>query len=68
MWAKSEYGSTTALTPGANPARRAGPVSAQLLGLGPTRSLLRLPAVTALTPDEIESGLAPAIQATLDPN
>ncbi|KUN55586.1 TetR family transcriptional regulator [Streptomyces canus] len=49
-------------------ARRAGLVSAQLLGLGLTRYLLRLPAVTTLTPDEIESGLAPAIQATLDPN
>ncbi|MFE7762484.1 TetR family transcriptional regulator [Streptomyces sp. NPDC057438] len=49
-------------------ARRAGLVSAQLLGLGLTRYLLRLPAVTALTPDEIETGLAPAIQALLSPN
>lgn len=49
-------------------ARRAGLVSAQLLGLALTRYLLRLPAVTTLTPDEIESGLAPAIQATLDPH
>ncbi|MFD3581255.1 TetR family transcriptional regulator [Streptomyces sp. NPDC058683] len=47
--------------------RRAGLVSAQLLGLGLTRYLLRLPAVTALTADEIEDGLAPAIQAVLDP-
>ncbi|MFJ3307024.1 TetR family transcriptional regulator [Streptomyces sp. NPDC086549] len=47
--------------------RRAGLVSAQLLGLGLTRYLLRLPAVTALTPDEIEDGLAPAIQAALRP-
>ena len=31
-------------------ARRAGLVSAQLLGLGLTRYLLRLPAVTALSP------------------
>ncbi|MFF1724800.1 TetR/AcrR family transcriptional regulator [Streptomyces sviceus] len=49
-------------------ARRAGLVSAQLLGLGLSRYLLRLPAVTTLTPDEIEAGLAPAIQAILDPN
>lgn len=48
-------------------AHRAGLVSAQLLGLGLTRYLLRLPAVTALTPDGIESGLAPAIQAVLGP-
>ncbi|MFF4806096.1 TetR family transcriptional regulator [Streptomyces sp. NPDC001351] len=48
-------------------AQRAGLVSAQLLGLGLTRYLLRLPAVTTLTPDEIERGLAPAIQAVLDP-
>ncbi|MDX2550439.1 TetR/AcrR family transcriptional regulator [Streptomyces stelliscabiei] len=49
-------------------AHRAGLVSAQLLGLGLTRYLLRLPAVTALTPDEIEAGLAPAIQAVLAPS
>ncbi|WP_133916234.1 TetR/AcrR family transcriptional regulator [Streptomyces sp. NBC_00582] len=49
-------------------ARRAGLVSAQLLGLGLTRYLLRLPAVTTLTPDEIEAGLAPAIHAVLHPN
>ena len=48
-------------------ARRAGLVSAQLLGLGLTRYLLRLPALTALTPDEIEEALAPAIRATLTP-
>ncbi|QWB21098.1 MULTISPECIES: TetR family transcriptional regulator [Streptomyces] len=48
-------------------AHRAGLVSAQLLGLGLTRYLLRLPAVTALTRQEIESGLAPAIQSVLDP-
>ncbi|MFJ1730035.1 TetR family transcriptional regulator [Streptomyces sp. NPDC088254] len=48
-------------------AQRAGLVSAQLLGLGLTRYLLRLPAVTTLTPDDIERGLAPAIQAVLDP-
>ena len=46
--------------------RRAGLVSAQLLGLGLTRYLLRLPAVTALTPDEIEDALTPAIRATLE--
>jgi AcrR family transcriptional regulator len=48
-------------------ARRAGLVSAQLLGLALTRYLLRLPAVTALTPDQIETSLAPAIAATLEP-
>ena len=47
-------------------ARRAGLVSAQLLGLGLTRYLLGLPAVTALTPDEIEDALTPAIRATLE--
>jgi len=46
--------------------RRAGLVSAQLLGLGLTRYLLRLPAVTALTRDEIEHALTPAIRATLE--
>lgn len=45
--------------------RRAGMVSAQLLGLGLSRYLLRLPAVATLTPDEIEDTLAPAIRATL---
>ncbi|MDX3247060.1 TetR family transcriptional regulator [Streptomyces sp. ME18-1-4] len=45
--------------------RRAGLVSAQLLGLGLTRYLLRLPAVTSLTRGEIEDGLAPAIEALL---
>ncbi|MET8948601.1 TetR family transcriptional regulator [Streptomyces sp. NPDC004542] len=48
-------------------ARRAGLVSAQLLGLGLTRYLLRLPAVTGLTVDEIEDGLAPAVEAVIDP-
>jgi len=48
-------------------ARRAGLVSAQLLGLALTRYLLRLPAVAALTPDQIETALAPAIAATLSP-
>jgi AcrR family transcriptional regulator len=46
--------------------RRAGVVAAQLLGLGLTRYLLRLPAVTALTRAEIEETLTPAIGATLD--
>ena len=46
--------------------RRAGLVAAQLLGLGLTRYLLRLPAVTALSRDEIEHALTPAIRATLD--
>jgi AcrR family transcriptional regulator len=46
--------------------RRAGLVSAQLLGLGLTRYLLCLPAVTALTREEIEDGLAPAVTALLE--
>ncbi|MCJ1678920.1 TetR family transcriptional regulator [Streptomyces sp. APSN-46.1] len=46
-------------------ARAAGLVAAQLLGLALTRYLLRLPAVTALTPDELVAGLAPAVAATL---
>jgi AcrR family transcriptional regulator len=48
-------------------ARRAGLVSAQLLGLGLTRYLLQLPAVSALSPDEIEHAMTPAIRATLEP-
>ena len=47
-------------------ARRAGLVSAQLLGLALTRYLLRMPAVTALTADEVEEVLTPAIRATLE--
>ncbi len=45
--------------------RTAGLVAAQLLGLGLTRYLLRLPAVTALSPEEVELVLTPAIRATL---
>jgi hypothetical protein len=48
-------------------AGRAALVSAQLLGLALTRYLLRLPAVVALIPDQIERSLAPAIAATLNP-
>jgi AcrR family transcriptional regulator len=48
-------------------AKRAGLVSAQLLGLGLTRYLLRLPAVTMLSPQEIEDALTPAIAAILEP-
>src|SRR6476619_5491930 len=46
--------------------RRAGMMSAQLLGLGLTRYLLRLPAVTALNREEVEDALTPAIRATLE--
>jgi AcrR family transcriptional regulator len=46
-------------------ARRAGLISAQLLGLGLARYLLKLPAVTALSPAEIEDAFAPAIRSTL---
>ena len=47
------------------PAHRAALVSAQLLGLALTRYLLRLPPVAALTPQEVEDALGPAIRATL---
>ncbi|MGW6689412.1 TetR/AcrR family transcriptional regulator [Streptomyces sp. NPDC054961] len=53
-----------ALGPG-RAARAAGPVVAQLLGLALTRYLLKLPAVTALTPDAVVAGLTPALAATL---
>jgi Tetracyclin repressor-like, C-terminal domain len=46
--------------------RQAGIIASQMLGLGLTRYLLRLPAVTALTPSEIEDALGPAITATLE--
>ena len=46
--------------------RRAGLVAAQLLGLALTRYLLRIPAVTALSRDEVEDALTPAIRATLE--
>jgi AcrR family transcriptional regulator len=45
--------------------RRAGLVSAQLLGLALTRYLLRVPGVTALTPDEVAELYAPALAAVL---
>jgi AcrR family transcriptional regulator len=48
-------------------ARRAGLISAQLLGLALTRYLIRLPAVTALTPEEIQRALVPAVRAVLAP-
>ncbi|MFB7183067.1 TetR family transcriptional regulator [Streptomyces sp. NPDC056257] len=48
-------------------ARTAGLVATQLLGLALTRYLLRLPAVTSLTPDELVAGLSPALSATLNP-
>jgi AcrR family transcriptional regulator len=46
--------------------RRAGLVAAQLLGLALTRYLLRLPAVTALSAEDVEHALTPAIRATLE--
>ncbi|MFG2293664.1 TetR family transcriptional regulator [Streptomyces sp. NPDC048603] len=49
----------------ARAARTAGLVAAQLLGLAVTRYLLRLPAVTALAPEDLVAGLAPALAATL---
>lgn len=50
---------------GAVDARRAGLVSAQLLGLALTRYLLRAPAMAALTPDEVVELYAPALAAVL---
>ena len=46
--------------------RRAGLVAAQLLGLALTRYLLRLPAVAALSREDVEHALTPAIRATLE--
>ncbi|MEV0414595.1 TetR family transcriptional regulator [Streptomyces sp. NPDC050448] len=57
-----------ALAAAVGPARAAqagGLMAAQLLGLGLTRYLLRLPAVTSLTPDAVVAGLTPALAATL---
>ncbi|WP_221890623.1 MULTISPECIES: TetR family transcriptional regulator [Streptomyces] len=46
-------------------ARAAGLVAAQLLGLGLSRYLLRLPGVADLSPSEVVAGLTPALAATL---
>ncbi|MGW4898119.1 TetR/AcrR family transcriptional regulator [Kitasatospora sp. NPDC004240] len=46
-------------------ARSGGLIASQLLGLALTRYLLQLPAVTALTPEQIADVLTPAIRATL---
>ncbi|WP_443055472.1 TetR/AcrR family transcriptional regulator [Streptomyces sp. NBC_00704] len=46
---------------------RMGLVSSQLLGLALTRYLLRIPAVTQLTPEEIVTAYAPAVQSILAP-
>ncbi len=46
--------------------RRAGLVAAQMLGLALTRYLLRLPAVAALSREDVEHALTPAIRATLE--
>ncbi|MFG2880295.1 TetR family transcriptional regulator [Streptomyces sp. NPDC048337] len=46
-------------------ARAAGLVAAQLLGLALTRYLLRLPAVTSLTPEAVVEGLGPGVGAVL---
>src|SRR6476660_8438012 len=47
-------------------ARQAGLVAAQRLGLGLTRYLLRLPAITDLSREQVEDALTPAIRATLE--
>jgi AcrR family transcriptional regulator len=57
-----------ALPPGADPVPRVALLSAQLLGLALTRYLLRIPAVTALTPDQVEQLYAPALAAVLAPD
>ncbi|MFE0731996.1 TetR/AcrR family transcriptional regulator [Streptomyces antibioticus] len=44
-----------------------GLVSSQLLGLALTRYLLRIPAVTHLTPEEIVAAYAPAVRSILTP-
>jgi len=46
-------------------ARKAGLLAAQLLGLALTRYLLRLPTITALSPDDIENAYTPAVAALL---
>lgn len=48
-------------------ARVGGLLASQLLGLAVTRYLLRLPAVTTLTPAQIVENLTPAVRATLSP-
>ena len=48
-------------------ARRAGLVASQLLGLALTRCLIRLPAATRLTPDQIVEDLSPALRVLLSP-
>ncbi|GAA0272622.1 TetR family transcriptional regulator [Streptomyces polychromogenes] len=55
-----------ALGPG-RAASAAGLVASQLLGLALTRYLLKLPAVTALSPEAVVHGLAPALAAVLSP-
>ena len=40
-------------------------LTTQLLGLALTRYLIRLPAVTALTPDQLVDALLPAVEATV---
>lgn len=57
-----------ALPPGSDPVPRVALLSAQLLGLALARYLLRIPAVTALTPDRIEELYAPAVAAVLAPD
>lgn len=57
-----------ALPPGADPVPRVALLSAQLLGLALTRYLLRIPAVTALTPRQVEELYAPAVAAVLAPD
>jgi AcrR family transcriptional regulator len=47
-------------------ARMGAVISAQLIGLGVSRYLIRLPAIAALTPDQVIARFVPAIRATLE--
>jgi AcrR family transcriptional regulator len=53
------------VAPEAEAARRAGLICSQLLGIALTRYLLRLPDMTARTPDGLIADLAPAVQRYL---
>jgi AcrR family transcriptional regulator len=55
----------SAFPPGTDPGGRLGLLASQLLGLALTRCLLRVPAVAALTPQEVERCYAPALAAIL---
>ncbi|MGW3917314.1 TetR/AcrR family transcriptional regulator [Streptomyces sp. NPDC005070] len=62
----SQVAPALAKAAGPGQAAQAGLVSAQLLGLALTRYILRIPAVTHLSPDQIIATLAPAVQVILE--